>query len=550
MIDLNHALMDTPNNRNETTKEFSSCWNSLGLYHSTQYVLRLSYQVHNLVESAANKKNGGVTHEELQAYSTYIHETVHWWQHIGSTIGFIMSMCYPAEAHSNLEHLQQLAKSKNAKKPLRSWAESEMRNGKDHRDKDVAAANAAVNNSLDIAFYRTLMMGVRIENTVATQYFESTGHSFRIAYDTAINTLRAVFDPEAVFLPNPDDWNDGLKDLEEKEVTGYYYGSPIPRYPIKGLDIIEGQARFIQLQFLYFATGERIQFDQFEKENYLLDEYGDAFRFFLENTSSKTPKTMGDPIVSLFLLVCDISLNPVSGFPKPVTNIESFIYHLDCSYRFMSLCNAVKANPYLKSHIKECSSKEYLEVSQLLVAHCGFEHPYDLPQLVKKWKDEQKIISELLEGHENSHYSEGNSVVKILFANFLSFNLDKLKCPEFFCWTGKHLARKSGGSHLDGGYEKVWLRNLSLFTDSADEQTIVPRLFPWKSEENIKKAFNDFYGENMMSFMGSQWVVQDGKFNYDFSWLTEQTDEDVIENKVKSVFEALYGINPSEIKHT
>jgi len=53
-----------------------------------------------------------------------------------------------------------------------------------------------------------------------------------------------------------------------------------------------------------------------------------------------------------------------------------------------------------------------------------------------------------------------------------------------------------------------------------------------------------------MSFMGSQWVVQDGKFNYDFSWLTEQTDEDVIENKVKSVFEALYGINPSEIKHT
>jgi len=56
MIDLNHALMDTPNNRNETTKEFYSCWNSLGLYHSTQYVLRLSYQVHNLVESAANKK--------------------------------------------------------------------------------------------------------------------------------------------------------------------------------------------------------------------------------------------------------------------------------------------------------------------------------------------------------------------------------------------------------------------------------------------------------------------------------------------------------------
>lgn len=542
-VELTRELLDTSG---QDSLELSSCWNSYGLYHQTQYVLRLSYSMHNLVESAVQKKGKNITWKELQAFSTYLHETVHWWQFKGSTIGFIMSMCFPAQAHSNLESLQNLAKSKSAKKPLISWAKAEMLKGNDHHIPDVAFANRATNNTLDIEFYRSLILDRdRLTEIAPPNYFESTAHSFYVAYDASINTLRAVFDPEAKFLPNPDDWRPGLEEQKDKKKTGHYYGSPIPKYPIKGLDIIEGQARFIQLQFLSSAAEEKLTIQQVQEEGYLESEYGDAFRFFLKSTDSKTPDLVDSPLVGLFLLLCDISLNPIEGFPKTIKNIESFPESIDCSYRFMSLCNAVKANPQVKDHIKDYSKKEYFEVSQILVNHCNFEHPYEIPALVKQWEKDQSSIKELLAEQNDFSYNEDNIVLRVLFSHFLAFNIDKHKSPEFFCWAGKHFDFKN----KEFNTQELWLNNLSLYSDSALDQTILPRMLPGKPEENIKKTFNAFYAANILYSTSNQWIMEDGPFKYDFSWLTEQEAPEVIENKTKELFEKLYNINPETIPY-
>src|SRR4051794_37938879 len=79
---------------------FNATVNAHGLYNTQQFVLRLSPAVHSKLASMPPgiMTNGEVGLDGAQAMSTYLHETVHWWQHIGSTYGFIFSLNYPVQA--------------------------------------------------------------------------------------------------------------------------------------------------------------------------------------------------------------------------------------------------------------------------------------------------------------------------------------------------------------------------------------------------------------------------------------------------------------------
>ncbi|MNJ38354.1 hypothetical protein D3C77_332000 [compost metagenome] len=542
-VKFSHPLLDTRSQIEASQPGLSSCLDVLGLYHPTQYVLRLSYSVHKLVDSAIEKNNEDITWEEFQAFSTYLHETVHWWQFIGSSIGFMLSMGYPAETHANIEALQMLAKS-NARKPLMEWAETEMRSGKDHSTPEIASANTVTNNMLDIAFYRALITNaVGINKIAASNYFESKAHSFHVAYSATLNILRSMFDPDSKFLPNPDDWHDEFERLRDTKAIGFFYGSPLYVHQVSGFDIIEGQARFIQLQFLSFVAKSKISMSQVDRDGYLNGVYGNAFRQFLKITNSEAPELIDSPLVALFLLICDISLNPSEGFPKTITNSAEFIAAADCNYRFLVLCNAAKENSYLKEHIKDYSKKEYLEVAQILTSHCGLEHPYEIPVLISEWKNQRSSIQELLRQQETFEYNPESISVRVLFSHFITFNLDKLDAPEFFCWAGKHLAFGKGSEN----YKKLWIKNLSLYSDGAEDQTILPRLCPGRPVENIKKTFNAFYAANLVYNMSNQWVAGRGPFKYDFSWLTEREDPEIIKDKTNELFEAIFGVNPNNI---
>ncbi|AZF21772.1 hypothetical protein [Pseudomonas sp. R3-52-08] len=543
---LSHPLLDTFSHIEASQPSLSSCLDALGLYHPTQYVLRLSYSVHKLVDSATKKKNGDITWEEFQAFSTYLHETVHWWQFIGSTTGFMLSMGYPAQTHNNMEALQHLAKSKKAKKPLMAWAEAEMRRGKDHTDPDIAYANTVTNNTLDIAFYRSLIINASDIKQIATlNYFESKAHAFNVAYVATLNILKSMFDPESEFLPNADDWHDDFESNKAAKLSGFFYGSPLKLYPIRGFDIIEGQARFIQLQFLSAVSENKITFEQIEKEGYLQGVYGEAFKLFLQLTNSEAPKLIDSPLVALYLLVCDISLNPSEGFPKTVSNMKDFINVVDCNYRFLTLCKAVKENSHLKFHIKDCSKKEYLEVAQILTQSSGLEHPYEIPTLISKWKKDRSSIQELLRQQDTFDYDPESIAIRVLFSHFITFNLDKLEAPEFFCWAGKHFMF---GQEFRK-YQDIWLRNLSLYSDHSEEQTILPRMIPGKPEYNIKKTFNAFYAANLVYNLSSQWVTAQGAFKYEFSWLTEREDSGVIKDRTSRLFENIFKVHPDNISY-
>ncbi|MBE9640628.1 hypothetical protein [Salipiger mangrovisoli] len=78
--DLNPELLNPGSD--ETV--FEATIDTHGTYTTEHFVLRLSPRAHELVDAITRQETDDYETAELyQAYSTYLHETIHWWQHVG-----------------------------------------------------------------------------------------------------------------------------------------------------------------------------------------------------------------------------------------------------------------------------------------------------------------------------------------------------------------------------------------------------------------------------------------------------------------------------------
>lgn len=94
--DMKHELLDSQGDQYSVPLTFAATLKAHGSYETTRFVLRLSPKNHELMDKIEAKAfgEGPVPWEAIQSYSTYIHETIHWWQHVGSTSGLLLSLSY------------------------------------------------------------------------------------------------------------------------------------------------------------------------------------------------------------------------------------------------------------------------------------------------------------------------------------------------------------------------------------------------------------------------------------------------------------------------
>ena len=159
--------------------ELNACVNSHGLYDPLHFVLRLSPEVHRkIADLQAADAAGKVDFEGLRAYSTYLHE-IHWWQHVGSTIGLMLSLSYPAQAHANYGYLKRFVQRAGPKKSIRQFVESFDGHVGDP-ETTAGLASVIVNNHFDIEFFRQLIFNPNLVRDAGKHpYFDSVGHSCR-----------------------------------------------------------------------------------------------------------------------------------------------------------------------------------------------------------------------------------------------------------------------------------------------------------------------------------------------------------------------------------
>ena len=230
-------------------------------------------------------------------------------------------------------------------------------------------------------------------------------------------------------------------------------------------EVFEGQARFVQLQYLHFGTGGQFGWDDARAFGMLSPVYIKAFETFLELTESEWPETIDSPVVALFLAVCDMTLNAGEGFPLPLASPPTFITDNDPGTRFTYLSRviALKA-PHLKAAVKKYSKDEYIQVTEELCNLLRTPPPLKIAETVANWSQTQDRLSALMEEDWIFRFSKVDMPARLLFARYIAFNRDKAQRPETLCWPGAWLA----GERASAEGEAIFRRNCVLFVGKED----------------------------------------------------------------------------------
>lgn len=546
--DLKTDLIDPQGDQYRVPIAFAATLKAHGSYETTRFVLRLSPRNHELMEKIEAKAfgDGPIPWDAIQAYSTYIHETIHWWQHIGSTSGLLLSLSYFAQCHSSMEDLRGVLATFGPKKSLKNWTDKVLLEEGWSAQEKLASANTAVNNALDVFYYKSYALRPResIHCMVKQNHFEDIGYAYAIVYSQVVGLISDVIGHEFKFLPDLERWSAEVLRLHEEGYEGFCKGSNIMLPPVGLHAIYEGQARFIQLDFLNRTRSEPLTCEEWRAEGYLSGIYVEAFESFLKLTESEWPESLFDPIVPLFLLVCDLSINPTCGFPLDVQDFKHLIHDVDVGIRFAKLCFTIKSKPHLKSAITALSKDEYIGVSEELTEQGGYDHPLEALSVVKEWVERYPSVAALMEEHRTFEFRPENLPVRVFLSHFIAMSIDKLENPQFFCWPGAYMARHGGTIDV----KPIWLRHLSLFGDHAEKDGVYPRKWPSRSDASVMNTFKRFYGSMALYELTEQWILEDGPFNCDFSWMSDNYNQEAFRNWANESFMAVYGVNLSDFE--
>ncbi|WP_459949100.1 hypothetical protein [Denitratisoma sp. agr-D3] len=489
-----------------------------------------------------------LSEEQFFAFSTYLHENIHWWQHIGSTTGFLLSLIYPAQSHLNHKYLMAILSDLG---PVKSIRDYNLLNAKPHDQESELDRNinVALNNWHDIEFYRWLVIDPKnIKEKIHDPYFECVGHSYDVAIAAVLWLLSSTVDPDLEIFPDPRAWEPRSRQLRDAKAPGFYYRSPILLPPIGAKEIFEGQARFSQLQYLYLSSGRKISWDDFDKAGMFTEVYVEAFQYFLGVTGLELPSELDDPVVGLFLIVCDISINPAECFIEDLIDFERLVVVHDPGLRFIQLCLAIKDDiNSFRSCITNYSATEYWKVSDLLCSATGFTSPRTLFQTVASWPSRLKSIEKLLDEDKTFSFSLGNLPVRVFLARFIRFQIDKLATPEFFCWPGTWMTTAKEGGITPEKALSLFEEHRALFLDKEDGD-VYPRTFIDRDEIAVQETFDTFYSWVAIYELTRQWLVGTGDFDYDFSWLTSKYSQSEMEQWASSRFKDAFGISTTEFK--
>jgi hypothetical protein len=373
--------------------------------------------------------------------------------------------------------------------------------------------------------------------------FESLGHAIRLTIGHNLLIVAATVDRNFAVLPDPRTWDEAFQRLKEEKVEGYYYGSRVGIWPMGAREIMEGQACFSQMQYLHFASGGKLEWDTFRDLGMLHGVYESAFKEFLLRAEIDWPSSINDPAVALFLLVCDMAINPGAGFPfDPFPHYQSLINDTLPGIRFTTMARMIRLEcPQLLGAITTYSRSEYETVSEQISAATWIPSPLQIAARCQKWAS--GAMSPLMEEYRTCRYGPINNVVRVLFSHFLAFNQDKLAAPEVFCWPGAWMS----GDNVSQRVADLFERHGALFVDRETDSGIYPRVRKGYDEGAVQKMFDDFYATTVVYEMTDQLIAKAGPFDYKYDWLKPSATPAEFKDFADRQFEAAYGVAADDI---
>jgi len=509
-----------------------------GSYNTMQFVLRLRDDIRTALES-------DLDFERINATSTSIHENIHWWQHMGSNFGFLFSLAYPALVHKTSVNLKAIISQGIL---LKSILKFDKEYFKVNGVADIEDINEILNNFHDLEYAKSFAMDNKNILTMHNdrRFFLNIGHCYHILWGLTIDLLASTVDKEHVCLPNTDNWVEKFKVLEDKKVPGFFVDSPLHLLSPLGIKAIyEGQAIFNQIQYLRVALNKELSFSDCENAGMLHSIYIEAFDHYLQITKFDKPDDLLDPTIGLFLLLCDVAINPNNGFPLEIYDFENFITKNDPAIRFTMMCRVIAKDPKsYRDRLVNYSKEEYIILSKKLSEAIACKCSYENIDMVLRWIETKSVFEVIKEG-EDLNFSEENQPIRLMFSRYYRFQEDKKKYPNVLCWFGYHST--SANKNIEFKIvDSLYKKHHALFVDDFDGE-VKPTIFEGVNKENIVESFDKFYGFNIIYDIILKWIYEEGEFKYDYDWLAGDRSKTFIP-VIKQNFKNQFGIDIGSIK--
>lgn len=516
----------------------SDAWTARrGAFDPMMHVLELSSEISSVLNGDAMFERLRIGDPKLLAFATYLHETVHWWQHTSTTAGLISALSRAAQAHVIRRALKSVPVDEGSLvKPAYVACMRPDSPAKSYE-------NLAVNGWMDIEF-GSLLLGTpeAARMVVRNPFFESVGQSYFAYMADVLGLIRATIGGSSLIS----DFTRGYGSFEsliEARVEGYSPNAARVMLPGLGLRAIqEGQARFAELQFRHMASGGRESWAEFAAQGLLEEEYLRAFEIFLITAKLDRPGSPISPEVNLFLLVCDLAMMPSVGYPDEILDFSGFIEAVSPGTRFLELCGATRLlgseRGEILAELTQPNASTYRAVSARLCSSFKGSSPLQVAETIAGWVSEDSGAGRMMRNSLAGRV-EASTSVAYFYGRHLAAMVDRVARPDFFCWPAYSLILSQEASSAET--ETLMRRNGAPFVRNGESGGVGVARYLGIDRASAGELSSGYFEFQMLYDLGGQWIAAPGHFDFDFAWADPRWSAVQYREWLTPAFERFYG---------
>jgi hypothetical protein len=477
----------------------------------------------------------------VRAYATSLHETIHWWQHVGSTTGLLSGLTTAAQAALCIKYMSELGKE--APKPLLGA----LRSGRYRPTEEDHPAWRAALRWREAELGNAFLVGPAqaFARVKADPFlFESIGHSIAMHHTGVTWYIGQVVDAGGSVFHSTDAWMD-LYERSHQEGRLLFGVHELALLPFGARDLFEGQARLSELQYHDRAV-EPHTLAEFRQMGLLEGVYGRCFEHFLKTAELPPPDGVVSPEVNLFLLLCDLAIHSSAGYPLAIPDALDLVRDNHPGCRFARLCVAARDRKQdLLAALTRLSIGAYQEAATILTEPLGWLPPDEVARKIHEAYQRTAGGERLLEERWRGEFGPLDVPAKFILSEHIQFAELKAGCPHFFCWPGVYLTSDLADDSAEVGALQHLLELTSPPFYATSEQSGVDTVSIHGLSTPQAKNVADRYFQNQATVdLFRQWIshrneTPTNEFFYRFDWKPVISDVELA--NLKSSFRAIGG---------
>lgn len=519
---------------------------ALGLFDPLTFVVRVSPGIQKSLERATNRISAIFwSEEELLSAVVFLHETIHWWQYIGTSLGFTESLSVSVQGSSARRLLQIWSDQYGPRKPTTSAFREIYSKGTSSERQLLLNINQ---NWMDVELSSAVIHRPYLINGLHSEpYFKSLGRAILRHYVQTYAALEPILKDNFTKLPKVADWvNQGNMAAEAgaPDFTEDYLipGTEITRPGFGAFEIMEGQARLSEIQYLSVFTHDRFNWQTCVKQGMLSEPYGMAFKYFITQTNLPWPDNSLAPSVGLFLLACDITLNPGEIYPFARFCPDTLVKSTHPSTRFERVTTAVSKIRSQLLHNFKYDDDAYLQMSSQLCAVIDEISPNLVAEEIIHLFDGIPGAKSILDGAPSNVFRLPSIPLKFYIWKHYTLMLDKIQHPAYFCWPAPCSVR------MTLNYPQVFMRNTPpLISPSFDGKIMSTQSF-YGDNSDLEHGLYDYLISQLLNDVIRQWIAKPGPFATSYDWIDPGRAPCLWQNIVRDYFKENFDFGIDQVK--